>query len=73
VGGLAVERAHQRGIARQVLDEDAQAPGGQPAAEMVQEIHSVVAEQVGLDRLGVLGQELVEAEDSPRDIPVPLP
>ncbi|RKS68974.1 hypothetical protein BZB76_6112 [Actinomadura pelletieri DSM 43383] len=39
----------------------------------IEEIDPVVTEQVGLDRLGVLGQELVEADPSPGNIPESRP
>jgi len=40
---------------------------------VVEEVDAVVTQQVGFDGLGVLGQERVEAEDSPSDMPVSRP
>lgn len=39
----------------------------------VEQVHPVVPQQVSFQGLGVLGQERVEAEDSPTDIPVSRP
>jgi hypothetical protein len=39
----------------------------------VQQVNSVVAQQIGLDGLGVLVDERVEAQSSPRPSPVSLP
>lgn len=66
---LAVEGT----VAGQVADQDGQAAGGEPAAVPVQEVDAVVAEQVGLEGLGVFVDELAEAQSSPRPSPVSLP
>jgi hypothetical protein len=56
-----------------VLDQHTQSARGQPPAIAVEQIHPVVAQQIGFDGLGVLVQERVEAEDSPTVIPVSRP
>jgi hypothetical protein len=53
--------------------EDREAPGRQMSPMPVQQVDPVVAEQVGFDGLGVLFDERVEAQSSPRPSPVSLP
>lgn len=73
LGGLAVQLAGQRRFARQSLDQDPHAPRGERSAMVVEEVDAVEPQQIRLECLGVLGNELVEAEGSPNDIPVSLP
>jgi threonine dehydrogenase-like Zn-dependent dehydrogenase len=73
VGLLAVEGAGEGGVGGEVLDEDAEAAGGEPATVPVEEVGAVVAEQVGFEGLGVLVDESAEAQPSPRVMPVSLP
>ncbi|MFF3575796.1 hypothetical protein [Streptomyces mirabilis] len=73
VGGLAVQRADQRAVLREMLDQDRQPARGEVAAVPVQQVDPVVAEQIRLQGLGVLFDELAEAQSSPRPSPVSLP
>jgi hypothetical protein len=54
-GVVAVERPDGGGVGGQRRDERGDAPGGEPAAVQVGEVDLVVAEQVGLDRVAVVG------------------
>jgi hypothetical protein len=73
LGALAVQFPGQRAVPRQVPDQHREPAGGEPAVVPVQEVDAVVAEQVRLQGLGVLFDELAEAQSSPRPSPVSLP
>jgi len=73
LGRLALHLPVQRAVPRQVPDQHREPAGGEPAAVPVQEVDAVVAEQVRLQGLGVLFDELAEAQSSPRPSPVSLP
>ncbi|GAA0608542.1 hypothetical protein GCM10010174_27210 [Kutzneria viridogrisea] len=73
LGLVPVQLADQRRLLGQVPDQHQQPPRGEPAPVPVEQVDPVEPEQVRLDRLGVLGQEPVEADPSPNDMPVSLP
>lgn len=73
VGGLAVQRAGQCAVPREMLDQDRQPARGEVAAVPAQQVDPVVAEQISFQGLGVLFDELAEAQSSPRPSPVSLP
>jgi hypothetical protein len=73
LGGLAMKFLQQGAVVRQVPDQHREPAGGEPAVVPVQEVDAVVAEQVRLQGLGVLFDELAEAQSSPRPSPVSLP
>ncbi|GHG10388.1 hypothetical protein GCM10018791_24510 [Streptomyces zaomyceticus] len=71
--GLAVELALKGAVPRQMLDQCQHPPAGQFSAVPVEEIESVVTDEVGLKGLGVFFDERDEAQSSPRPSPVSLP
>ena len=70
---FAVDRSGEGRVGREVFGQDAQAAGGESAPVPVEEVGSVVAEQVRLQRLGVLVDQRTEAQPSPSVMPVSLP
>jgi hypothetical protein len=70
---LAVHRAGERRVLRQVLDQHPEPARGELPAVPIQEIDAVEAEQIGFEGLGVLLDELAEAQPSPRLSPVSEP
>lgn len=70
---LAVDGPQDRGLARQVCEQHPHPPGRQQATVVVEQVDPVVAKQIRLDGLGIFAQEEVEAEPSPRLMPVSLP
>lgn len=70
---LAVELALDGAVARQMLDQDRDAPAGEITPVPVEQVGAVVAEQVRFECLGVFVDELDEAQSSPRPSPVSLP
>lgn len=68
-----MQGAGQGTVAGHALDEHRAPAGTEPAAVPVEDVDAVVAEQVRLEGLGVLVDERVEAQSSPRPSPVSLP
>jgi len=70
---LAVQFAGRRAVPRKVLEQYREPPRRQQPPVPVQQVDPVVAEQVRLQGLGVLFDQLAEAQSSPRPSPVSLP
>lgn len=73
LGRLAVERALEGAVPRQVLDQRQDPPAGELLAVPVEDVEPVIADEVRLKGLGVFFDELDEAQSSPRPSPVSLP
>jgi hypothetical protein len=70
---LAVDRPGEGRVGGKVFGQDTQAAGGEAAPVPVEEVDPVVAEQIRLQRLGVLLDQRTEAQPSPSVMPVSLP
>ena len=71
--GIAVHGADQGAVVRKVCDQYPEPTRAQSPAVVVEQVYPVGAQEVGFDGLGVLGQERVEGDPSPRLIPVCAP